>query len=97
MEKLSQEEINQLKAKHGALHLLEVEDKWAILKNPSRKTLSYASSVASKDPIKFGEILLKDCMVAGDDEIQNEDAYFLAASAKVAELIKVKEATLVKL
>ncbi|WP_107039967.1 hypothetical protein [Brumimicrobium mesophilum] len=97
MEKPTQEEINALKAKHGALHMLEVEDKWAILKAPDRKTLSAASAIAAKDPMKFNEIILKNCMVAGDEEIQKDDAYFLAASSKIPEIIEIKEAKLEKL
>ena len=93
----SEEEIKALKAKHGQLFQITVEDKSCIVKKPSRKALSYASSVASKDPMKFNEIILKDCWVAGDKEIQTDDEYFLGAAAKIAEVIEVKEAELVKL
>lgn len=93
----TKERIEELKAKHGELHLLRVEDKSCILKSPSRKVLSYASGVATKDPMKFNEIILKDCWVDGDEEIKTDDSYFLGASAKIAELIVVKEATLEKL
>lgn len=90
-------EIEELKAKHGAIYKLQVEDKCCLLKTPSRKALGYASQVGMKDPMKFNEILLNDCFVAGDEEIKTDDSYFLSASGKVAELLQVKEAQLVKL
>ncbi|WP_260377574.1 hypothetical protein [Candidatus Ornithobacterium hominis] len=67
------------------------------MKTPDRKTLSYASSIASKDPLKFNEILLNNCWLEGDEEIKTKDSLFLAASSKIAEIIEVKEAELEKL
>lgn len=97
MYKPTEEEITALKAKHGKLFMLTIEDKCAVLKAPSRKVLSAATAIATKDPMKFNEILLKDCMVAGDPEIQEDDSYFLAAAGKIAEILEVREAELVKL
>lgn len=93
----SKERIEELKAKFGTIHKLTVEDKSALLKSPDRKTLSYASSVATKDPMKFNEIILNNCWIEGDEEIRTNDAYFLGAAAQIAELIEVKKATLEKL
>lgn len=90
-------QIQEWKKKHGEISLLKIEDKKAYLKTPDRKTLSYASSFASSDPLKFNEILLENCWLGGDEEIKTDDALFLAASSKLAELIKIKEATLEKL
>lgn len=97
MYKPTKEEIKKLKATHGPLFMLTVEDKACILKKPSRKALSYASSVATKDPMKFNEIILKNAWVDGDKEILEDDDYFLGASAKLAEIIEVKGAELVKI
>ena len=76
---------------------MTVEDKCCYLKRPERKTLAYASSVATKDPIKFNEIILNGAWLAGDEDIKTNDTLFLSASAKLAELIEVKEAEIVKL
>lgn len=97
MEKITKEQIAEWKKQHGEIFKLEVDDKVAILKTPDRKTLSYATSIAQKDPLKFNEILLKNCWVAGDEEIKTNDALFLSASSKLADLIEIKEATLEKL
>lgn len=97
MYEINEQEIKSLKAKYGDIFMLKIEDKSCILKKPSRKVLSYATSVAAKDPMKFNEIMLNDCFVAGDEEIKTDDSYFLAAASKISELIEVKESELVKL
>ena len=46
---------------------------------------------------KAYEIVLRDCWLAGDEEIKTDDTLFISASAKLADLIEVKEAELEKL
>ncbi len=94
---ITEEQIQNWKQKHGEIFKIDVEDKTCYLKRPSRKALSFASQVGAKDPLKFNEIILKDCWIDGDEEIQVDDTLFLSASSKLAELIEVKEASLVKL
>lgn len=97
MKKASAEQIQEWKQKYGDVFCITVEDKICYLKSPDRKTLSFASSVATKDPLKFNEILLKNCWLDGDQDIQTNDVLFLSASSKLTEIIQVKEATLEKL
>jgi hypothetical protein len=94
---ITPEQIAEWKAKHGDVWKITVEDKVAFLRSPDRKTLGYASSVGASDPMKFNEILLKNCWLAGDMEIQTNDALFLSASSKLAQLIEIKETEMVKL
>lgn len=96
MYKPTKERIAELKAEHGDLFLITVEDKAAIFKSPSRKTLSYANGV-NKDIIKFNETILNNCFVEGDRELIDDDRYFLAAGAKAVELIEIKESEIAKL
>ena len=90
-------EIAEWKRKHVDIFVLRVEDKKCYLKTPDRKTMSYAASVATKDPLKFNEILLNNCWLGGDDEIKTDDSLFLAASSKLSDIISIKEASLEKL
>jgi hypothetical protein len=96
MEKATKKQIEDWKAQYGDVFTLEVEDKVAYLKPPSRKVLSYATSVGVKDPMKFNETLLKECWIDGDVEIQEVDSYFMGASAVLAELLEFKTATIKK-
>lgn len=89
------EQIAEWKAKYGEFFHIEIEDKICYLKKPDRKTLSFASQVGS-DPMKFNEVILKNCWIAGDDEIMTDDSLFLAASSKLDQVIEFKKAELVK-
>lgn len=99
MKKATQEQIDGWKAKYPNADIwqITVEDKVAYLRSPDRKTLSMASTVGAQDPMKFNEILLKNCWLDGDLEIQTNDTLFLSASSKLAQLIEIKETEMVKL
>ena len=93
----TKEQIADWKKKHGFVCEISVGDKSCFLRKPTRHELSYGTTVAAKDPIKFNEILLKACWLAGDEDIQTNDELFLAVCPKLAELVEVKEAQLKKL
>ncbi|NPD91696.1 hypothetical protein [Xylanibacter muris] len=93
--KYTKEQVSEWKRKHGEVFELSVEGKSCILRRPNRKDLSYVSVV--KDPIQMSETLLKQLWVAGDMEIQEDDALFLAVIPKMEEVIKVKESAIKKL
>lgn len=95
--KATKTQIAEWKKTHGNVFKITVEDKCVYLKAPDRKTLSYASSVGAKDPLKFNEILLRNCWIDGDEEIQTNDSLFMSVSAQLAEIIEIKEAKLEKL
>ena len=94
---VTNEQIKQWKAKYKEVFVLRVDNKVAYLRTPDRATLSYASTLATKDPMKFNEAILTNCWLGGDEEIKTDDALFLSASSKLGELIQIKEATLEKL
>lgn len=89
------EQLADWKAKHGEFFGIVIEDKVCYLKKPDRKTLSFASQVGS-DPMKFNEVILKNCWLGGDPEILTDDTLFLAASSKLDQVIEFKKAELVK-
>lgn len=70
------------------------EKKVAYLKTPSRKVIGAAQSMAGKDNIKFGEIIMKNCWLGGDEEIQTDDSLFLSANTVLGNIIKIKTASL---
>jgi len=53
--------------------------------------------LATKDPLRFNEVILENCWLGGDEEIKTNDELFLAVSSKLPDLIQIKEATLEKL
>lgn len=95
--KTTPEQVAEWKAKYGDVFKISVEDKVCFLKTPTRKALGYASQVGTTDPMKFNEIILNECWIDGDQDIKTNDMLFLSVSAKLAEIIQVKEAQLEKL
>ena len=94
---ITKEQIQEWKKQYKDICVISVEDKKVYLRTPDRKTLSYASTLATKDPLKFNEVILDNCWLGGDEEIKTNDELFLAVSSKLPDLIQIKEATLEKL
>jgi len=93
----TKEQIAEWKAKYGEIFKLEIEDKSCYLRKPDRKVLSAAMSLSKSDPIKFNEVLLNNCWLAGDEEIKYSDEYFMGASAQLDKLMEYKVAELKKI
>ncbi|KAA6336277.1 hypothetical protein EZS27_015564 [termite gut metagenome] len=94
---ITQEQIEEWKAKHGSVFAIEVDGKVCYLKKPTRKALSAAAVIGKSDPLKYNETLLLNCWLAGDEEIKTDDDLFLGVSGKLSEIIEIKEAELKKL
>lgn len=94
---ITPEQIEAWKAEHKNVYRIDVGDKVCYLKQPSRRALSFAAAAGQTDPLRYNEIILKDCWLAGDEEIQTDNGLFLSISAKLPELIEIKESALVKL
>ena len=94
---VTKEQIQEWKKQYKDIFVISVEDKKVYLRTPDRKTLSCASILATKDPLKFNEVILENCWLGGDEEIKTDDTLFLAVSSKLPDLIQIKEATLEKL
>ena len=94
---VTKEQIQEWKKQYKDVFVISVEDKKVYLRTPDRKTLSYASTLATKDPLRFNEVILENCWLGGDEEIKTNDELFLAVSSKLPDLIQIKEATLEKL
>jgi len=94
---LTAEQIAELKAKHGSIFMIEVDEFTAYVKTPGRNELSYASAISKSDPIKFNSAILEKCWLAGDDNIQTDDRLFMGVAAKLDQIIETAEATIKKL
>lgn len=90
-------QIEEWKKKYGSVYQIECEGKVGYVRKPDRKVLGAAAVVGSKDPIKYNEVLLNNIWLGGDEELKNNDDYFLGVSAQLADLIEIKEVSLKKL
>lgn len=97
MAKVTNEQIQEWKKKHGTVYHITVDGKECFLKRPSRKTIGYASAAGKDDPMKFNEVVLRDCWLGGDEEIKTDDVLFMSVSGELASLIELKRVELKKL
>lgn len=98
MEKeITQEQIDAWKAQHTHVFKITAKDRGltAYCRSVKRQEMSYISSV--KDPIKFNELLLNTCWLAGDEEIKTDDAIFMGLAPQISKLMHAEEVELEKL
>lgn len=93
----TKEQIEGWKAKYNDVFEIKVDDKTCYLKKPDRKTLAFALTKANTAPLEFGEILINNCWLAGDEEIKTNDDLFLAVTTKLDALVQFKQAEIKKL
>lgn len=91
------EQLQAWKDKYEKVWKLKVADKEAIVRSPQRNELSYAAKVGANDPMKYNEFMLKTCWLAGDEEIQTKDSYFIGACSQLEKLIQIQESSLEEL
>lgn len=96
--KTTSAQIAEWKEKHGDVFKIKADNgKEAFLRKPTRKELSYAMTLAQSNPLGFAETILKNCWLAGDEELRTDDAYFLGVSGQLDSLMEVKAVELKKL
>lgn len=91
------EQIAEWKGKHGKLFGIVVDGHIGYLRKPTRQEVSYSATVSQSNPMKSNEVLLDACWLGGSEAIRKDDELFFGASAKLAELVNVKDAELVNL
>lgn len=94
---LTEEQIALAKKEFGHVYFLQVEDKKCYIHKPTRMVIDLAVQSSAKRSSMFDETILKNCWLAGDKEIVDEDEYFYAVSKQLDEVIKFKTAELKKL
>lgn len=95
--KLSEAEVEALKAKYKDVFEVKVANSICYLRKPNRKELSAATSLAQTDPMAFNESILADCWLGGDENIKTDDDLFLSVCTRLPSLITVLESTLKKI
>ena len=94
---LTPEQIDDFKKEYKDVFLIEVDDKKCYIHKPTRQVLDLASSSSSKRSSMFNETILKNCWLAGDKDIVNNDDYFMGAGSVLDQIIIFKDAELKKL
>jgi hypothetical protein len=91
------EQLDALKQQHGGLKAYCADDKIALFKNADIETIDMCQSVSKGKELQFDIMLLKNCFVAGDDDIVETEKYLLGATKWSANLIEVVAGEMVEL
>ncbi len=94
---VGQEQIDAWKKQYGKVWAIKVDGHIGYLKKPDRQSLAYSATVAQTNPMKSNELLLNASWLGGSEAIKTDDELFFGASAKLVDLIAVKEGELVNL
>ncbi len=97
MVKVTKQQIEEWKKQHGKVWELTVGDKIAYVRSPSRKEISASGTIAQSDPLQSNEFLLNACWLGGDNDILEDDSYFLGAVAQLEEIVDIKKGSIKKL
>ena len=72
-------------------------EKMALMKPIDRNILSYASTKITDEGLyAFLEAAMRECFIAGDSEILDDDDYFIPASNAFNKILEGKKASLLK-
>jgi|GEM_PF-3777460 len=103
VERFGEQELKALSNKHKGLWYLSIVDdegnieKCLVLQPINRHILSYASTKIAEDGLYvFLEAVMRECAVGGDQEVIEEDDYFIPAAMVLDDILKGKKASLLK-
>lgn len=93
---VSDEQIQQWKKEFGNVWEVSVENSVCYLKKASRATLRAALTFLEKDKLKYMEVIIANCWLAGDESIKTDDDKFYSLTSVVPDLTQAKEAEIKK-
>lgn len=100
---ITEEQIKKAKAKHGdEIYLVSVDgdkpkEKLDFLLRPAdRKTMAAAAQVGKSNEIKGAEVMLTNCLIAGDKDALKIDKVFFAVISHLEEINEPRKSTLKK-
>ncbi len=92
---VDQDQIKKWKEQFGPFKGIVVDNRIIYMRKPDRKVLSAASKFGQADPLKFNETIINNCKIGGDYTLLENDDDWMAVSAKVGELVQIKEAEVI--
>ena len=96
--KLSSEEIDALKVKHGEIFQIAVGGHVIYLRKPQRQDISIAHRVSGMiGSLEYFESLMENCYVGGSKEVIMNDSLFLTAYMEFDKVVEVYVSELKKL
>lgn len=92
--------IKALKEAHpkGVWELSNADgSKVGYIRTPTRTEISFASTFLPNDQLGYADAILQNCWLEGDEELKENDKYFLALVSQIDDIIEVEEVAIKKL
>lgn len=83
---MEKKQIEAWKAEHGAIFMLQVENKELYLRAPKMVDYKRAFAKLTEGEIAFAEELLNILFIGGDEIVKTDDAYFLPIKDQLVKL-----------
>jgi hypothetical protein len=94
----SKEQIDAWKNKYGKICEIEVtdgQDTYKVyFKRCDMKTLSAVNQISKTDEVEAMDVLYKNCLIGGSEEVENDVALKMAATTQLSGLIGQASASL---
>lgn len=95
-------QIKQWKSHCKNVHEIVISDdddveRVCYVKSPDLDILAAASKYATENPVKSGIIMFDSVWLGGDADIQADDELKMSAIQKIADLFRIREASIKKL
>ena len=93
---LTDEQIADFKAKHGEVIEAKFEGSVGYFKRADRQVMRMAMPFLNTDRIKYMEIIIENCWLAGDEKMKTDDDAFFALTDAVPDITAKKSAEIKK-
>jgi hypothetical protein len=94
----SPELIAEWKQKYGEVYEFTSDDgRRCWLRRPTREILRAANKASGDDTIKWNEIIVENCLIAGDEAFKTNDRLFFGLSKTLTELVEAAKVELKKI
>lgn len=93
---VTSEVIEGWKKKYGDVFVIEADGKRAWLRRPDRKIIGAAAVLGGENPIKQKEVMLRNVWLGGDEELRDDDRYFLGLAGQLDALVDIAQVSLKK-
>lgn len=94
---LSPEKIEELKAKHGVVFVIEIPEgeavHKAVFREPDVTTLTAVNAISKTDEMKATMVLYENCLIAADPSISKRDLLKIEVAKAISERMTALKST----
>lgn len=97
MAKATEAQIAEWKEKHGTIFEVEVGEKIAYLKSPTKNVLGLAITKGKKNSLDYVEAIWTNCFIGGDEIDLKQPGILMGVAEQIDEVLEVATVRIKKL